>query len=98
MSDLEELIKYIEVLEAEPFTWWTGGNKKGYLTACTSIKTKALKLLEHKANGNECTELTLFIDDVHTIKTLKTIALNMGIPYRATNLLENGTKRKRYYK
>lgn len=51
MSDLNELIKYIEVLEAEPFTGWTGGNKKGYLTACTSIKKKAEKLLHEQANG-----------------------------------------------
>lgn len=51
MSDLKELIKYIEVLEAEPFTGWTGANKKGYLTACTSIKKKAEKLAENLANG-----------------------------------------------
>lgn len=45
MSDLKKLIKYIETLEAEPFTGWTGENKKGYLTACTSIKKKAERLL-----------------------------------------------------
>ena len=51
MSELNELIKYIEVLEAEPFTGWTGGNKRGYITACTSIKKKAEKLAENLANG-----------------------------------------------
>ena len=51
MSGLNELIKYIKVLEAEPFTGWTGDNKRGYLTACTSIKKKAEKLAENIANG-----------------------------------------------
>ena len=51
MSELNELIKYIEILEAEPFTGWTGDNKIGYLTACISIKKKAEKLASNLANG-----------------------------------------------
>ena len=54
MSNLKELINYIEVLEAEPFTGWTSGDKKGYLTACVSIKKKAEKLLQEQATICGC--------------------------------------------
>lgn len=64
MSDLKELIKYIELLEAEPFTGWTGGNKKGYLTACTSIKKKAEKLLQEQANGVDTSNSGLHLQRV----------------------------------
>lgn len=40
----EELLKYIELLEGEPFTGWTQKERNAHLTACKSIKTKLLKL------------------------------------------------------
>ena len=64
MSDLKELIKYIEVLEVEPFTGWTGGNKIRYLTACTSIKKKAEKLLQEQANGANASDSGLHLQRV----------------------------------
>lgn len=64
MSDLKELIKYIDLLEAEPFTGWTGGNKKGYLTACISIKKKAEKLLQEQANGVDTSDSGLHLQRV----------------------------------
>ena len=44
---MEELIKYIELLEGEPFVGWTKKEKKAYLTACKSIKVKAEKLIKN---------------------------------------------------
>lgn len=64
MSELKELIKYIDLLEAEPFTGWTGGNKKGYLTACTSIKKKAEKLLQEQANAVQTSDSGLHLQRV----------------------------------
>ena len=68
MSDLKELIKYIDLLEAEPFTGWTGGNKKGYLTACNSIKKKAEKLLQEQANGVDTSDSGLHLQRVSVAK------------------------------
>lgn len=65
MSDLKKLIKYIEVLEAEPFTGCTGGYKKGYLTSCASIKKKAEKLLQEQANDNDTRDSGLHLQNVN---------------------------------
>jgi hypothetical protein len=41
MSELEELIKFIDELESQSFTGWNDDSKNGYLTASFSIKKKA---------------------------------------------------------
>jgi hypothetical protein len=45
---MNELIKYIELLESESFAGWTCEEINGYLTACKSIKEKAKEINDNR--------------------------------------------------
>lgn len=44
---MEEVLKYIYLLESESFVGWTQEEINGYLTACGSIKKKIEEILEN---------------------------------------------------
>ena len=45
---VEKILEYIKLLENNSFECWTDGEKRGYLTACISIRKKIEKLEIHK--------------------------------------------------